>query len=232
MLRDSPRLVLWDIDLTLVDLRGLGGDWYAQALATVADVPLRAVPSFPGRTERAITLEVLGAHDIEPREEVIRSLWRELVAISTRELPMLATRGHALPGTAAALAGLADRGGVVQSVVTGNLPEIARHKLSAFELDAHIDFAIGGYGSLSAHRPDLVTHAAELATAKHGTTFTPASVVIVGDTPHDIDAARSHGAFAVGVATGRHGAAELRQAGADVVFDDLANTEEVLAALS
>ncbi|WP_342750055.1 HAD family hydrolase [Prauserella shujinwangii] len=228
----TRRLVLWDIDLTLVDLRGLGGDWYAEALAAVADVTLRKVPSFPGRTERAITLEILRGHGLEPSEETIRRLWRELVAISTRALPTLARRGHALPGTAAALTALAGREEVVQSLVTGNLPEIARHKLSAFDLDEHIDFAIGGYGSLSAHRPDLVTHAAELATAKHGTTFTSDAVVIVGDTPHDVAAAREHGALAVGVATGRHTEEELRASGADVVFRDLSDTAAVVAALT
>ncbi|WP_307849433.1 HAD family hydrolase [Qaidamihabitans albus] len=228
---DSSRLVLWDIDLTLVDLHGLGGDWYAEALATVADVAMRDVPSFPGRTERAITLEILDAHGLEPSEEIIRRIWRELVVISTRALPTLTERGRALPGAAAALTELAGRDHVVQSLVTGNLPEIARHKLTAFGLNEHIDFALGGYGSLSAHRPDLVTHAAELATAKHGTTFKPGSVVVVGDTPHDIDAALQHGALAVGVATGRYTEGQLREAGAHAVLGDLSDTGAVLAAL-
>ncbi|MFC4000723.1 HAD family hydrolase [Prauserella oleivorans] len=230
-MNDAHRLVLWDIDLTLVDLRGLGGDWYTKALASVAGVSLERMPSFPGRTELAITTELLSAHGIEPTEDLVRAVWQELVALSTETLPSLHDYGHALPGASAALAALAARTGVVQSLVTGNLPEIARHKLSAFDLHGHVDFTIGGYGSLSAHRPDLVAHAVELATSKHGMAFAPEDVVVIGDTPHDVEAALHHGAVAIGVATGRHGADVLHAAGAHIVFHDLSDTEAVLRAI-
>ncbi|SFO85788.1 Phosphoglycolate phosphatase, HAD superfamily [Amycolatopsis arida] len=228
---DAHRLVLWDIDLTLVDLRGLGGDWYRRALADIAGVPLRYVPAFPGRTERAITLELLAAHAVEASEETVRRMWQRLVDISTESLPTLAERGRALPGAAAALATMAVRAGVVQTLVTGNLPEIARHKLSAFDLHGHIDFEIGGYGSLSAERAELVAHAMARAAAKHGREFPGTSVVVIGDTPHDVDAALRHGATAIGVATGRHGVAELRDAGAHTVLTDLTETEAVVTAI-
>jgi phosphoglycolate phosphatase len=228
---ESHRLVLWDIDLTLVDLRGLGGDWYRQALADVAGVALRDVPAFPGRTERAITMEVLAAHSLEATDELVDRLWQRLVAISTEHLPTLPQRGHALPGAAAALSAMADHGGLVQTLVTGNLPEIARHKLSAFELHAHIDFEIGGYGSLSADRPALVAHAVERATAKLGREFAADSVVVIGDTPHDVHAALAHDAVAIGVGTGRHTAEELYDAGAHTVLPDLADTAAVLRAV-
>ncbi|MFF5988948.1 HAD family hydrolase [Prauserella flavalba] len=227
----SPnRLVLWDIDLTLVDLRGLGGSWYTEALASVAGIALEEMPRFAGRTELAITTELLTAHGIEADDELVQRVWRELVALSTRSLPTLSGRGHALPGAQDALAALAGHG-VVQSLVTGNLPEIAEHKLSAFGLHTHIDFGIGGYGSLSAHRPDLVERAVALASAKHGTTFAPGAVAVVGDTPHDIESALHHGAVAVGVATGWYGEDELRASGAHVVFGDLSDTAAVLAGL-
>jgi phosphoglycolate phosphatase len=227
----SPRLVLWDIDLTLVDLRGLGGGWYAQALADVAGVALRDVPSFPGRTERAITMEVLAAHAIEATDEVVQRMWERLVAIATEARPTLAEHGSALPGAAAALAAMADRADLVQTLVTGNLPEIAMHKLAAFDLHTHLDFDIGGYGSLSAQRPELVLHAVSSASTKHGTTFAPESVVVIGDTPHDVDAALHHGGVAIGVATGRHSEQELHDAGAHVVLTDLSDTAAVLAAV-
>ncbi|MEU6642253.1 haloacid dehalogenase-like hydrolase [Saccharomonospora sp. NPDC046836] len=228
---NSARLVLWDIDLTLVDLRGLGGRWYADALATVAGVALRDLPSFPGRTERAISMELLATHGIEPTEDRIRAVWQELVRLSSAARPALTGYGHALPGAAAVLSALAGQDGVVQSLVTGNLPEIAEHKLSAFDLHTHIDFGIGGYGSLSAHRPDLVAHAVALAARKHDHAFAPESVIVIGDTPHDVEAARAHGAVAVGVATGRHSEHELQASGANVVFGDLSDTGAVLGAL-
>ncbi|WP_228713882.1 HAD family hydrolase [Prauserella endophytica] len=230
MTASPTRLVLWDIDLTLVDLRGLGGSWYTEALASVAGIALEAMPRFAGRTELAITTELLTAHGIEPHDKLVKRVWRELVALSTRSLPTLTGRGRALPGAEDALAALAGHG-VVQSLVTGNLPEIAEHKLSAFGLHTHIDFGIGGYGSLSAHRPDLVERAVALASAKHDTTFVPGSVAVVGDTPHDVESALRHGAIAVGVATGWYGEDELRASGAHVVFGDLSDTAAVLAAL-
>jgi phosphoglycolate phosphatase-like HAD superfamily hydrolase len=180
----TTRLVLWDIDQTLVDLSGLGAAWYASALAAVAGKTLREWPRFGGRTERAITMDILIAHDIEATDEAIQRLWNALIEASERALPTLSQGGRALPGAAEALSTMAGLG-VVQSLVTGNLPEISRHKLTAFDLHTHVDFEIGGYGSLSAHRPDLVPHAVERATAKHGTPFSPESVVIIGDTPQE-----------------------------------------------
>jgi phosphoglycolate phosphatase-like HAD superfamily hydrolase len=226
----NKRLLLWDIDQTLVDLSGLGGTWYASALAAVAGIPLREWPRFGGRTERAITMDILTTHEIEVTEEAIQRLWGALIDASERTLPTLSQGGRALPGAAEALSTMASLG-VVQSLVTGNLPEISRHKLTAFGLHTYVDFEIGGYGSLSAHRPDLVPHAVERATAKHGTTFTPESVVIIGDTPRDVEAALQHGAVAIGVATGQFSAAELRDAGAHTVLIDLSDTAAVRAAV-
>jgi phosphoglycolate phosphatase-like HAD superfamily hydrolase len=227
----AHRLVLWDIDLTLVELRGLGGRWYREVLQSVTGAELGAMPVFAGRTERAITGEILTAHGIEPTEDVVQRMWTELVTLSRRTVPTLPRLGRALPGAAAALSTLAGHDGVVQSLVTGNLPEIALHKLSAFELHEHVDFDIGGYGSLSVHRPELVGHAVERAGRKHATTFASDAVVVIGDTPHDIESALAHGATAVGVATGRHSAAQLAEAGAHTVLPDLADTGAVLRTL-
>jgi phosphoglycolate phosphatase-like HAD superfamily hydrolase len=223
--------VLWDIDHTLVDLRGIGGTWYREALTAVTGVDLVRTPSFAGRTERAIATELLTTHGIAATDETITAMHEALVAVALREHGGLAGRGRALPGAAEALAALARQDGVVQSVVTGNLVEVARHKLAAFGLDRHVDFAIGGYGVLSEHRPDLVAEAVRLAAAKHGGEFPPDSVVVVGDTPHDVAAALHHGAVAVGVATGRSSDDELSEAGAHVVLEDLSDTAAVVDAL-
>jgi phosphoglycolate phosphatase-like HAD superfamily hydrolase len=211
-------LVLWDIDLTLIDARGLGHEWYRTAFRAVSGLELVHTPTFPGRTERAITLELLAAHGLEATDELVARMHAELIDVATRERDLLPSRGRALPGALAALEGLAAREDVVQSLVTGNLVEIARFKLAAFGLDEHLDFEIGGYGSVSEHRPELVLEAVRLATAKHNREF---RVVVIGDTPHDVDAALRHGAVAIGVATGRSSAAELRAAGAHFVLDDL-----------
>jgi phosphoglycolate phosphatase-like HAD superfamily hydrolase len=223
-------LVLWDIDLTLVDLTGIGGKWYSAALSNALGLSLSHLPTFPGRTERAITLELLTAHGAQATEEEVQAIFTELVAIAEAERHLLSGHGRVLPGVAEVVAALGSREDVVQSLVTGNLPEVADVKLSPFGLLDHIDLTIGGYGSLSAQRSDLVLAAMRLAGEKHGR-FEPTSVVVIGDTPHDVNAALRHGAIAIGVATGHHSLAHLREAGAHAVFHDLSDTEKVLSAV-
>ncbi|MCP2169631.1 HAD family hydrolase [Goodfellowiella coeruleoviolacea] len=224
-------LVLWDIDLTLVNLTGLGQRWYAQALTTVSGLALRHLPAFPGRTERAITRELLTAHGEQTDDETIKRVYAALISIATEDRHRLSQLGHALPGASEALTALAARPTVVQSLVTGNLPEIARYKLAAFGLDANVEFDIGGYGSLSEHRPDLVSAAVRNAADKYGVRFGAGAVVVIGDSPHDVTAALHHGAVAVGVATGHSSEQELRDAGAHVTLPDLADTDAVVRAV-
>lgn len=224
-------LVLWDIDLTLVDYSGTGRTWYGEALARVAGVPLRHVPTFAGRTERSLTKEMLTAHGADACDEHVERMFAELVAIAGAERPRFPSLGRALTGSAEILAALAGRADVVQSLVTGNLPTLAGYKLEAFDLHHHLDFEIGGYGSLSEAREDLVAAAIEQASTKHGTEFAPTSVVVIGDTPMDVAAGRHHGTITVGVATGRFTAEELADSGANVVLPDLADTPAVERAL-
>lgn len=220
--------MLWDIDQTLIDLRGSGQKWYARAFAEVLGITMTGMPPFFGRTERAITSQMLAAHGFEPDEELLRKVWAGLVACAEEAAPSLPELGVALPGAAEALSTLAAREDIVQSLVTGNLREIAWHKLSAFDLHGHLDFNLGGYGDLSADRPDLVGYAVQLATARHGQ---PDSVIVIGDTPHDVTAALAHGAVAIGVTTGRFDAETLREAGAHHVLPDLSDTAAVQAAV-
>ena len=224
-------LVLWDVDLTLVDYSGIGRKWYAAALTNVLGVPLRQLPEFPGRTERWLTTELLTAHGAADDEEYVQRMFAELVRLAEQSRPDLPTLGRALPGAADALATLSRRGDIVQSLQTGNLPELAGYKLEPFGLDRHVDLEVGGYGSASRDRHDLVSDAMKLAAAKYGREFTASSVVVVGDSPHDVAAGLHHGTTAVGVATGRHSVDQLRESGAHAVLPDLSDTSAVLSAL-
>jgi phosphoglycolate phosphatase len=221
-------LVLWDIDLTLVDYSGVGRRWYADALADVVGVPLRHLPSFPGRTERSLAREFLAAHDSPQSDEQVERFFAALTEQAEQDRPALPTLGRPLAGAPEILAELAAREGVVQSLVTGNLPVLANYKLAAFDLHHHIDFETGGYGSLSEHRHDLVAAAITQSSAKHGDFD---SVVVVGDTPHDVAAGLHHGTTTVGVATGRFTATELAESGAHVTLPDLSDTPTVVRAL-
>jgi phosphoglycolate phosphatase len=223
--------VLWDIDLTLVDYSGIGRAWYREALNTVTGKRLEHLPVFPGRTERSIATELLTMHGGPDDEESVQAIFAEIVRIAEAARPDLTTLGRALPGAPEVLKELAERPDVVQSLVTGNLPEVSVYKLEAFGLDRHIDFEVGGYGSLSLDRHDLVADAMALAAAKYRTRFPASSVVVIGDTPMDVQAGLHHGAVAVGVATGRHTEDQLRECGAHAVLPNLADTQATLDAL-
>jgi phosphoglycolate phosphatase-like HAD superfamily hydrolase len=224
-------LVLWDIDLTLVDYSGIGRRWYRDALRNLFGVSMRHLPEWPGRTERSLTHELLTAHGVRYDEETVQQMFAELIRIADEAQPNMTTLGRALPGAAEVLALVRQQQDVVQSLVTGNLVELAGYKLAPFGLDRHVDLEVGGYGSISADRHDLVASAIELASAKYGSTFQPSDVVVIGDSPLDMAAGLHHGCVTVGVATGRHTTAQLSAAGARHVLPDLADTERVLAAL-
>jgi phosphoglycolate phosphatase len=230
-----PLLVLWDIDQTLLTANGTGVQLYENALRNLYGLELpRAHGSFAGRTDSAIALEILSLAGVpEPAEQV--GPFQAFIAARAADLAdELRVRGRALPGAAEALAALAlaqRDGHVVQSLLTGNLPELAQVKLAAFGLAEHLDLAIGAYGDLSAIRADLVDVARTKAAALHGYDFAGRETVLVGDTPSDVEAALLTGASAVAVATGSFTMDELVAAGAHVVLPGLEDTSAVVAAI-
>ena len=223
-------LVYWDIDLTLIDARRIGATWFRTALTKLTGEPDVEIPSFAGRTDRWITAEMLRRVGRDATDTEIDQMQRHVLALAERHHPDIANVAVELPGVSATLAAIAALPDVVQSLVTGNLSPIAAYKVAAFGLDAHLDLGIGGYGEVSEVRADLLGDALAKAAAKYGE-FAPESVFVVGDTPHDVEAALAHQTRAIAVATGRYDADELRTAGAHVVLADLTDTDAVLALL-
>ncbi|WP_191843694.1 HAD family hydrolase [Catellatospora chokoriensis] len=225
------RLVLWDIDRTLINGGKVGRDVFVAAyLAVVGSEPPR-LPEFGGRTDHWIFTTALEWHGREVNPELVAEFFTHLAEHTRAHRPQLLARGAALTGAAQALAALSVETGVVQSVVTGNIREAAYEKLSAFGLLGPIDLEVGGYGCDDGVRSVLVRLAHERAQAKYAATLPARQVVVIGDTPHDIEAARANGAIAIGVATGSCTADELAEAGADVVLPSLADTATVLRAV-
>jgi phosphoglycolate phosphatase len=246
-----PLLVLWDVDYTLVDAGGIGRRLFEMAFAQLigGDFPGN-VRSMAGRTDTAIALEVLtlaGVADPDGQVAALHALIAELAAGAAGQF---AAQGRALPGAAEALAELAELarrsgeprgvvppgqqqsdGRLVQSVLTGNIPELAAAKLTALGLAAHLDLATGAYGDISRVRADLVPIARKKAADRYGHDFGGRATVLIGDTPADVEAAQASDARIVAVATGGFTRAELAAAGADVVLADLSDTREVLAAI-
>lgn len=223
------RLVLWDIDGTLIDSGGAGRDAFGDAFEQVVGRPMGELATLPGRTDHEIALETFELNQVEGGEE----LWPDFSvalgdALGARADEMRAN-GRALPGVFEAVAALAETEGVVQSLLTGNVRPNAAAKLGAFGLGAGIDLDIGAYGSDDRHRPALVDIARGRAAEKHGRE--PVATVLVGDTPRDVGAGLAGDARVVGVATGSYSVAALEEAGAHAVLTDLSDTDAVVAAV-
>jgi phosphoglycolate phosphatase len=231
----QPLLVLWDVDYTLAATDGVGRRLYQIALAELYGLEMpRPLKSMAGRTDSSIALEVLTAAGVAaPASEVAR--FQQVLAARAPDLdPLVRERGKALPGVAealAALAGPAYAGRVVQSVLTGNIPALARVKLGGLGLTQYLDLGIGAYGDVSEVRADLVPVARRNAAERYGADFAGRATVLVGDTPNDVEAAALTGARSVAVATGSFSAEQLTNAGADVVFTDLTDTASVVRSI-
>ncbi|MCW2569598.1 MAG: haloacid dehalogenase domain protein hydrolase [Mycobacterium sp.] len=225
-------LVLWDIDHTLIETGGVGRQLYVSAFEAVTGRPMKSEADPTGRTEPAIFAETLERHGIASSREVQERYATELARQYEEHARRLAAKGRALPGADLAIAALADASGVVQSVLTGNLRAVAATKLRVFGLDGGLDLDVGSYGEDDRERARLVAVAQARASQKYGVRFDRTNTVIVGDTSSDVLAAHEGGARIVGVASGRDGADELRQAGAEVVLPDLGDTARVVSAIS
>jgi phosphoglycolate phosphatase len=236
------RLVLWNIDLTLVDVAKVSRDAYAEAFRRITGYPLVALPQTAGRTDSEIFFEALALNEegTGPLHgladaggpELLARYASELAAAFARRRDLLPAQGRALPGAREAVSAVAGLPGLIQSVLTGTIEPNAIVKLDAFGMGGFFDLDIGGYGS------DVYPMGAQLlrtrlrASEKYRTEIGPDSAVYVADSVRDVEAAQTGGARCIAVASGRSMAGELRDAGADLVLDDLASTATVVTAIN
>lgn len=226
----QPTLVLWDIDHTLVNIGEISREIYEMAFEEVLGQPLRELADMAGRTEQAILVETLALHGVPDPESKLDDFYAALAKAANKLRERMCTVGRRLPGAAEAIAALTDHD-MVQTVVTGNIKPIAVTKLEVFGLSELLDVEIGGYGSDADTRPPLIRQAWRHAQNKYDRTFDAQRVLVIGDTPLDIAAAREVGVHALGVATGNSTVEDLVAAQAAVVLPDLADTEIVLQAV-
>ena len=226
------RLVLWNIDLTLVDVTRVTRDAYAEAFRTVTGRRLIQLPQMAGRSESEIFFEALALNgvdvsDLGSSEQLLAPFGAELATAMAARRDELTTKGQAMPGAHEALEAVARLDGVVQTVLTGTSKPNALLKLRTFGLEQFFDFAVGGYGSESYPKGALVRVARTRAAEKYQVNAADDDSVYIADSVRDVEAARMGGAASVAVASGRSTVAELRQAGADTVLPDLTDPERL-----
>ncbi len=217
------RAFLFDIDNTLLNTGG-AGSWAMNVvfheLFGIEDGFGKV--EFSGRTDLFIVSEGLRQHGIEG--DVLQHLdefvgrYYEVLPAALRERD-----GRLMPGFPQLLEAL--NGEAKLGLVTGNFSKSANLKLDYYGIARF--FEGGGFGEVSVDRADVVKAAVEnVADGRE-----PEDVFVIGDTPHDISAALANGVKAVGVATGSYSSEQLRESGADIVFENFESWESAAASL-
>lgn len=224
------RLLLFDIDGTLVS-GGPAKEAFRialmEAFGTVGPIE---VHEFSGKTDPQIARELLELAGLDSREieagfpELFRRYLEELEARLPAE-PMTI-----LPGVPELVETLARQADLALGLLTGNIAGGARLKLGSAGLHEH--FATGAYGSDSEERNDLPAVALDRARSRWGVRFPADEVLVIGDTPRDVECGLAHGVRTVGVATGNFDADTLERAGAHHVVPDFSDRDAVLEILA
>ena len=225
------KLVLFDIDGTILKSQGAGRSAVQEALESVCGPKVTSDGvSFAGRTDPEIMREMLSMAGLSPveQENLIEECLETYVSVLMRRLkPNMVA---ALPGVRRLIAILEARTDVFLGLLTGNLKETAYLKLHAVGLGSHFPF--GAFGSDKEDRYDLPGIAVERAFKSTGIRFRAHQTVIIGDTPHDIGCATKYGAFSIGVCSGTYDRDQLGLCGADLLLDDLSDPEPILEQLN
>ena len=231
MARDT-RLVLFDIDGTLLLSDGAGRRAIHRALIEIFGDTGPADHRFDGKTDPQIVRELMRSvgHEDAHIDRRMEELFARYVTCLREELEDPHYHAAALPGVPQLLETLARRDDVTLGLLTGNLVDGARAKLEAVGIDPDL-FRIGAFGTDHELRPRLPEIAQRRAREVLGIEVPGSRVVIIGDTPADVECGRGIGARAIGVATGRYSAEELAAHGAVAVFESLVDTAAVVSAI-
>jgi phosphoglycolate phosphatase-like HAD superfamily hydrolase len=222
------RLLLFDIDQTLIYTAGAGMRCLRRAVAEVTGLHLEFAALPDGKTDPLILEEMLAQAGLSPTEYE-HEIWRRYEQYLGEELSRADERRTVKPGVRPLLAALSEDSRACLGLLTGNLEVTARVKLAAFALAEY--FPVGAFGSDAADRNQLGPIALERARRHWGVPFEAAETWIIGDTERDVRAAHAFGGRALAVATGRATVDELRASGAETVLADLADTARVMEVL-
>jgi phosphoglycolate phosphatase len=218
---EAPRLLLWDIDGTLLTSSGAGMRALETALTKVFGLTgSLADIEYAGRTDRWILRQVFAKFHLPASEENFARYFEAYV----QELPDHLARGgsRVLPGVLALIEEAARRPDIAQGLLTGNLRRGAEAKLGRFDLWRHFPF--GAFADDSEDRCQLGPHALARASLHYGgASFAPEQVWVIGDTPHDIACGRAIGASTLAVATGNFSVDDLKAHQPTAVLADLSD---------
>lgn len=230
-----PYLLLWDIDGTLLKTKGAG----MRAMATVADRLFGegfqwegVIPA--GSLDPIIFAEAAALNRLEDPDGAHAQFEAHYIRELEKELQANLDKVEVMAGIFEVLEylrnrSLADRD-VTLGLLTGNYTKAVPIKLNAASIDTSW-FEITAFGDEAPSRPDLVALAMRKYATHHGFAASPQRVIVIGDTAKDVHCAKAHGCVAVAVSNGGFSMEELRDAGADVVVENLADPTPLLRLL-
>ena len=223
------RLVLFDIDGTLLNSGGMGRASMQRALAQVFGSPGKTSYRYDGKTDKQIvrdTMRLEGHSDehIDSKMEALIDLYLDGLRTGVKSGKFDV---RPLEGVVDLLDALEARKDVVLGLLTGNVESGARVKLSAAGIDPD-RFRVNAFGSDHEHRPQLPAIAQRRASESLGLDIAGDRVIVIGDTPADIECGRELGAKAIGVASGHYTVEQLEAHQPYAVFPSLRDTAKLL----
>jgi phosphoglycolate phosphatase-like HAD superfamily hydrolase len=209
------KLVLFDIDGTLIDSGGAGTRSLNYAFEEVFSIhdAFKGI-SMAGKTDIQILKEGLGTHGLDAENGNVSLLCERYI---TRLRTEIENPGkHLKPGITESLGLLEGREGIFLGLLTGNIEPGARIKLDPFRLNGY--FPLGAFGNDHEDRNKLLPIAVERFSQLHQREIHYHDCIVIGDTPRDVECAKIYGAYSVAVATGPYSYASLLDSGANMVI--------------
>jgi phosphoglycolate phosphatase len=224
----KTRLLLWDIDGTLISTGAAGHRAIematAQRFGGTGDLDGVEIA---GRTDTGIAHQILAKYGEPITDESMRTFLDLYLKLLAQELPR--SQGQVLPGVLELLTRAESRPDTALGLLTGNLRRGARLKLEHYGL-WHF-FAFGAFADDHHDRNELGTFALTRAHEGTGQKFVSEEVDVIGDTGHDIACGKAFGARTIAVATGSWPREQLAEYAPDFLFNDLSIVDDVIATL-
>ena len=231
MHKNTRRILLFDIDGTLLDPAGEGRRCLRRALEDVFGVtgPVDTY-DMAGKTDWQIITDLMTIAGLET-ETIVASLPAAFAAYARHvEIAAPTFKMRALPGVLDLVTQLSADPLFILGLVTGNVREAVPHKLRAVGLDPGA-FTLGAFGSEHIDRNQLPALALYRLEQHLGEPIPPETALVIGDTPHDIACARHSGLRVLCVASGTYPRAALAPHNPDYLLDDLGDLAAVLEIL-
>ncbi len=223
-------LILFDIDATLIKTSRACLHAMSDGFEHLFGRPcsLEGI-QYAGCLDPVIFRNVLVKNNVETTNENLANFRDQYRQGLSQRLDVPGT-GYLLPGAAELVSSLDAIDDLTLGLLTGNFEDTGRMKLERCGLDTS-PFVVNAFGDESPHEPPLRRHLVDVALSRFkcafGKKMDPAEVVVIGDSPHDVECAKSNGCRSLAVATGLHDANLLRSEGADLAVDSLADTRHL-----